>query len=710
MFNGFKQKRSLSLEAEIKRVISVRILLSFCILLVAVVVVGALNISSTLHQLEKNVKEECAFLSDFTIGQVLIDNEAAVQLNLDNVNQENTRLHFEWIKDGAPLEANKMTWVFPFSWVDYCPIRSKDNSSFGYFKVSGSSVYNSDMISEFLVKMSLVLGFVLIIFLLLYPLGKRIPERIFVRPIMDLLNLLKSGWKDQPVSDQQKMPIEIQEIHEKLIGLLKDAEQHSHDRAFTQIAAKVAHDIRSPLAALNMVLKKNAAVLPGEERRIIQSATQRINDIANNLLTQKKGQPLNSDSDQQDTRLMNPIQPEMAADLLENIMSEKRAQYSDRKIQLECHIDSDLYGVFILVNAEEFFRALSNLINNSMEAMRDDGLVSVVLSRTDKKSAALKEVLFSVIDTGAGIAPEQLDDILKNSVSIGKEQGSGIGLSSAIQSIESWKGHFSMQSELGKGTRIDFSVPVVKCPSWFASHIWLPEVCTVVILDDDESIHQMWHKRLHEVYDTPGRILNILDFYTSEKLLDWFKAANLESASSREYAFLFDYELVGSSYTGLDIIQTLNLTDKAALITGQYHDKALQNQCQKLGIKLFAKTFAMHIGLTVVESQPDFIFIDDSVYLTDAWKMQASLYHKKLVVFNTVDAVNQAIHYFPTETPIYIDSNLEHHIKGEALAKTLYEQGFLTLYLCTGMDDSEFPEMPWIKAIVGKEYPEIMSK
>lgn len=710
MLNWFKQKASLSLEAEIKRVISARILLSFCILFVAVVVVGALNVSSTLHQLEKNVKEECAILSDFTIGQVLIDNEAAVQLNLDNVNQENTLLHFEWIKDNVPLQANKMTWVFPFSWVDYCPIRSKDNSSFGYFKVSGSPVYNSDMLSELLVKMALILGFVFIIFLLLYPLGKRIPERIFVRPIMDLLNLLKSGWKEQPIAHQQKMPIEIQEIHEKLISLLKDAEQHSHDRAFTQIAEKVAHDIRSPLAALNMVLKKNAAALPSEERRIIQSATQRINDIANNLLTQKKDKQLIIDSGNRETHLVNAIQPEMAADLLENIMSEKRAQYSDKKIRLECHIDPDLYGVFIPVNAEEFFRALSNLINNSMEAMKDEGLVSVMLSRMDKKSMPLKEVQFSVIDTGAGIAPEQLDDILKNSVSIGKEQGSGIGLSSAIHSIESWKGHFSMQSEVGKGTRIDFSLPVVKSPSWFASHIWLPETCTVVILDDDESIHQMWHKRLHEVYDVPGRILNILDFYTPEKLLDWFKAANLEFSSSREYAFLFDYELLGSSYTGLDIIQTLNLTNKAALITGQYHDKELQMQCQKLGVKLFAKTFAMHIGLTIIESQPDFIFIDDSVYLTDAWKMQAALYHKKLVVFNTVDAANQAIHYFSKETPIYIDSNLEHHIKGEVLAKTLYEQGFSILYLCTGMDDSEFPEMPWIKAIVGKEYPEEMSK
>ena len=57
------------------------------------------------------------------------------------------------------------------------------------------------------------------------------------------------------------------------------------------------------------------------------------------------------------------------------------------------------------------------------------------------------------------------------------------------------------------------------------------------------------------------------------------------------------------------------------------------------------------------------------------------------------------------DIPIYIDSNLERDIKGEELAKTLYDQGYTNLYLCTGYPPETFGKMPWLKAIIGKEPP-----
>lgn len=577
---SFFSKKNDSLANEIKRVITLRILFTLGILFLAILVLAVVNVSSSFSQTKKSVEAQCFILSEFTISQALIDNESAIQLNLDSINSDNKYIHFDWIKDKKSPPADQVSWKFPFSWTDYCPITSTEGENFGYFKVSGSILYDNSIVSSSIMRVGLIFSFGFIIFLLLYPLGNKIPDRLFIKPVMDLLNLLNTGWKEENKPEKREeselntnrdnqVPVEILEIKSKVIQMLKEAEIHSHEMAFGQIAAKVAHDIRSPLAALNILLKKNAASLPESELNIIQNATQRINDIANNLLTQKRVNKLTSEPSTADPSNENiACKPELIPLLLENIILEKRAQYSDLAVQFELNIaKSQLETIFVNLVADEFNRALSNLINNAVEAITGKGKVTLELSKQSDNFMCL-----SIVDTGKGMHSEQLEKVLMNGISVGKENGSGIGLSSAIQSIESWGGVFSMTSEFGKGTSVELKLPMTKTPKFY-------------------------------------------------------------------------------------------------------------------------------------QKNPDLIFIDDSVYLTDAWKAQATLNGKKMSVFNTVNELRHYIHYFSKETPLYIDSNLGTAIKGEILAKELYEMGFTTIYLCTGMDDCEFSDMPWIKKIIGKEYP-----
>lgn len=548
------------MEDEITRAISIRILLSILIVILAAVIVGILNFHTGLKQIEKNVHEQCSILSEFTVSQLLINNANAVQLNLKNINRKNKLIHFEWIEKGTPSESpHKILWQFPFEWVEYCPIKAKENQNFGYFKVSGSIIYSYEILSTILLRFTISCCLIFIIFLLLYPLGKRIPRQIFVNPILELLVLLKRGWRDSSIVEDDSMPVEIREIKSKLIQLLKEAESHSHEMAFVQIAAKVAHDIRSPLAALNMLLTKNIAILPSNEIDIMKGAIERINAIADNLLESKK------DTEKPD-KVDTSTKAELGAILVKNIVSEKKVQYEGRNIQFKVNITEEASFVFIDVNASQLTRALSNLLNNSVEAIENKGTITLDLS------VAEEQLVIVITDTGKGMHPDQLSEILEKSISVGKDHGSGIGLSSAIQTIQSVNGIFAIDSVYGKGTTITIRLPIV-----------------------------------------PPRFI-----------------------------------------------------------------------CET----------------------PDFIFIDDSIYLTDAWQAQATLKGQKLVAFNSVEDATRYIHLFPKTTPIYIDSDLRSNIKGEELAKIFYEKGFTTLYLCTGRDESEFPSLPWIKKVVGKDYPE----
>ncbi len=101
----------------------------------------------------------------------------------------------------------------------------------------------------------------------------------------------------------------------------------------------------------------------------------------------------------------------------------------------------------------------------------------------------------------------------------------------------------------------------------------------------------------------------------------------------------------------------------------------------------------------------DLIILDDNPSLTDAWVLHGEKVGKQVKAYNTILTLRAEIMSYNKDTPIYIDSNLGCNLSGQDLAKELYEQGFINLYLCTGFPPNHFNEMYWIKDILGKEAP-----
>ena len=51
------------------------------------------------------------------------------------------------------------------------------------------------------------------------------------------------------------------------------------------------------------------------------------------------------------------------------------------------------------------------------------------------------------------------------------------------------------------------------------------------------------------------------------------------------------------------------------------------------------------------------------------------------------------------------DSDLGEEIKGEYIAKNLYDQGYKNVYLATGYHPSDFDHLKWLKGVIGKTPP-----
>ena len=75
-------------------------------------------------------------------------------------------------------------------------------------------------------------------------------------------------------------------MHKHRVLLDKEKREKKVSEHLVKIAQQVAHDIRSPLAALNAVTK-NLSEVDEEKRLLIRRAVQRIDDIANDLSSKK---------------------------------------------------------------------------------------------------------------------------------------------------------------------------------------------------------------------------------------------------------------------------------------------------------------------------------------------------------------------------------------------------------------------------------------
>ena len=245
-----------------------------------------------------------------------------------------------------------------------------------------------------------------------------------------------------------------------------------------------AHDIRSPLSALNMVAG-NADSLPENDRIIVRSAVARINDIANNLTSAHL--PISSQlvSDVRCSAIA--LGAELLSSVIESIVSEKRAQLCARPaLEIVSIIGPQAYGLFGRLEASQFKRVLSNIINNAVEAIEDEA-GKVEISLVSKASDAL----ITVSDSGKGIPADVLPKLAEKGFSSGKAHGSGLGLYSAKEIIESWGGKLNISSEAGRGTSVCIQVKLAKPPFWYVPALIVPSGGTVAILDDDQSIHHV---------------------------------------------------------------------------------------------------------------------------------------------------------------------------------------------------------------------------
>jgi CheY-like chemotaxis protein len=133
-------------------------------------------------------------------------------------------------------------------------------------------------------------------------------------------------------------------------------------------------------------------------------------------------------------------------------------------VELDWTMADDLWCAF--VDQAQLELALMNLIINARDAMPDGGTISV--SAANRRVAADEVqgltageyVVLTVADTGCGISPEMLEQVMEpffTTKDVGK--GTGLGLSMVYGFAKQSGGAFHLHSTLGEGTRAEIWLP-----------------------------------------------------------------------------------------------------------------------------------------------------------------------------------------------------------------------------------------------------------
>lgn len=345
---------------------------------------------------------------------------------------------------------------------------------------------------------------------------------------------------------------------------------------------QVAHDIRSPLAALEMVVH-GLPEIADEDRSLVRQAVGRIKEITNDLVRpQDLSQILGSRIPSEEPVA---IEHQLVVSSVESSVLEKKRELNDPKMTISLKTSETSVYSFARFAPKELKRILSNLINNSLEA-RDAGRpIEVVVSIQESDDW----VLIRVSDNGKGIPKEVLGRLTQKGMSFGKEAGQGLGLHHARRTIESWGGGLKILSQLGQGTTVELKLVRVEPPRWFVSSLeFEPELRYLVFLDDDENIHEVWRRRL-KYLEAEKNGLKVYAFRHHTELSRWVAHHKPDLG---ETLFLLDYELKGQAIDGLKIAEALHITDRSILVTGRSDELKLVQEVKRLKMRMLPKALA----------------------------------------------------------------------------------------------------------------------
>lgn len=245
----------------------------------------------------------------------------------------------------------------------------------------------------------------------------------------------------------ESLTAELAAANAEASRLREEAERNKRLAAMGEMAAQLAHQLRTPLAAALLYAGnlENPDLPEASRLSIAQKTVARLKHLERliqDMLLFARGEVLGRET--------FPV-AELLTDLAHTFEPLARSRNIDFRIETESG-EGELTG-----NRKALAGALTNLVENALQAVGSVGAVTIAAVRSGNR------MILTVRDNGRGMTPDVVTRLFEPFFTT-RSDGTGLGLAIARGVARAHGGGIDVRSEPGAGTEFIITLPLIESP------------------------------------------------------------------------------------------------------------------------------------------------------------------------------------------------------------------------------------------------------
>lgn len=261
----------------------------------------------------------------------------------------------------------------------------------------------------------------------------------------DKERILKLTKSDLQIDDQMTGAIIV------IYDITKD---QKHEQMRKDFVANVSHELRTPLTTIKSYIEALEDGAIKDEKvaanfiNVANQETDRMVRLVNDLLMLSRIE---------DEAFQPDLSQVSLSGLIEDVVDRFSIKFREKNISIQVECADNLVPIY--VDADKIDQVLNNLIYNAIKYTDQNGEIKInCYQRADKQYVEIS-------DNGVGIPQEDLSRLFERFYRVDKARsrelgGTGLGLAITYEIIKAHQGTITVESEIDKGTKFTFSLPI----------------------------------------------------------------------------------------------------------------------------------------------------------------------------------------------------------------------------------------------------------